>query len=260
MNKLDIKDMPIGFFDSGVGGISVLKEAVKLMPYENFLYYGDSINAPYGTKPVEEVKKLTFRAVEFLMSKGVKAVVIACNTATSAAIEELRSSFIDIPVVGIEPALKPAVKLKRKGKIIIMATPLTLVETKFSSLMEEYKKEADIVPLPCAGLAELVESGITEGEIVNKYLRKIYENIECSDVASVVLGCTHYPFISGELSKILSKDTPIIDGSFGTAKQIRRQLEKKSLIRQEIVKGNIEILNSLKNQKIIDLSYKLLAL
>lgn len=252
--------MPIGFFDSGVGGISVLKEAVKMMPYENFVYFGDSINAPYGTREVDEVKELTFKAVQFLIDKGVKAVVIACNTATSAAIEDLRSTYINIPVIGIEPALKPAVELKRKGKIIIMATPLTLSETKFYNLMESYKKEADIMPLPCDGLAELIESGITEGETVSTYLKNKLGSLICDDIASVVLGCTHYPFVTLELSKLLPQNTPIIDGSVGTSKQLRRQLMKKALLNERTVKGKVEILNSLKNERIIELSYKLMGL
>lgn len=257
---MNIKDMPIGFFDSGVGGLSVLKEAVKLMPYENFIYFGDSVNAPYGTKTVEEVKDLTFKAVTFLIGKGVKAVVIACNTATSAAIEDLREKYIDIPVIGIEPALKPAVELNRKGKVIIMATPLTLVETKFYNLMEGYKKETDIVPLPCDGLAELVESGATDGEIVNTYLKSTLGGLLSEDIAAVVLGCTHYPFVAGELAKLMPKDTPIIDGSLGTSKQLMRQLQKKGLLREETVQGKVEIINSLENKEIIELSYKLLRL
>jgi len=125
-------DRPIGFFDSGVGGISVLKESLKILPNEDFVYFGDSINAPYGIKSVNEVKELTFNAVDFLLSKGVKVVVIACNTATSAAIDDLREKYKDIPIIGIEPALKPAVEISRGKSIIIMATPMTLAEKKFS--------------------------------------------------------------------------------------------------------------------------------
>jgi len=129
---------PIGFIDSGVGGVSVLKEAVKLLPNENYIYFGDSKNAPYGIKSVKEVQKLTFDACEFLINHNAKALVIACNTATSAAINELRKKYKSIPVIGIEPALKPAVELNRKGKIIVMATPMTLAEKKFNELMLNY--------------------------------------------------------------------------------------------------------------------------
>ena len=148
--------MPIGFFDSGVGGLSVLREALKLMPNENYIYFGDSINAPYGVRNVDEVKDLTYKAVEFLLDKGAKAIVIACNTATSAAVASLRISYPNIPLVGIEPAVKPAVKLNTNKKVIIMATPMTIKEKKFNNLMNRFKEEAEIVPMPCAGLMEFV--------------------------------------------------------------------------------------------------------
>jgi glutamate racemase len=254
----DLKSRPIGFFDSGVGGISVLKEAVKLLPNENFIYFGDSKNAPYGTKMVEEVKKLTFDAVDFLLSKGVKAIVIACNTATSAAIDDLRSNYTEIPIIGIEPALKPAVELNRKGKIIIMATPMTLAETKFYNLMKSYESKAEIEPLPCAGLVELIEQGIIEGETINSYLKNKLALFLEGDVSSVVLGCTHYPFIKKELSKVLPKDAAIIDGSFGTAKHLKRQLESMDALNPQRNTGTVYIVNSLDDKEAVALSYKLL--
>ena len=131
--------MPIGFFDSGVGGLSVLREAIKIMPNEDYIYFGDSKNAPYGTKTVDEVRELTFKAVEFLLSKGVKGIAIACNTATSAAVADLRKTYPELPLVGIEPALKPAVELNKDGDILIMATSMTLKEEKFKRLMDKYK-------------------------------------------------------------------------------------------------------------------------
>lgn len=259
-NISELANKPIGFFDSGVGGISVLKEAVKLLPNENFIYFGDSKNAPYGIKTVNEVKRLTFNAVNFLMSKEVKAIVVACNTATSAAIEDLRTCYKNIPIVGIEPALKPAVKLRRKGKIIIMATPMTLSEAKFNNLMNSYKNEAEIEPLPCAGLAELIEKGLVEGEEVNSYLKNKLKPYLKTPISSVVLGCTHYPFIKNELSKILDKNTEIIDGSIGTAKHLKRQLSNMNILNTQSLPGKVEIINSLNDRYIIDLSYKLLNL
>lgn len=250
--------MPIGFFDSGVGGISVLKEAVKLMPEENFIYYGDSKNAPYGPKIVDEVKRLTLEAVEFLIHKGVKAVVIACNTATSAAIEELREKYKDIPIIGIEPALKPAVELRRKGKIIIMATSVTLSETKFNNLMEHFIGEAEIEPLVCGELVEFVENGVTEGNELNNYLSKKLEPFLNGDISSVVLGCTHFPFIKEELKKILKEDTPIIDGSFGTAVHLKKQLISYNIKSFNAHNGYIKIYNSSEDDRLIKLSYELL--
>ena len=143
--------MPIGFFDSGVGGLSVLREAVKLMPNEHYVYFGDSKNAPYGVKKVEEIKDLTYKAVEFLIEKGAKAIVVACNTATSAAVASLRVTYPSIPIIGIEPAVKPAVELNRPGAIIIMATPVTLKEKKFKNLIAKYGDKAEVVSMPSPG-------------------------------------------------------------------------------------------------------------
>jgi glutamate racemase len=260
MLKSDIKDRPIGFFDSGVGGISVLRQAIKVLPRENFIYYGDSRNAPYGVKSVEEVKRLSFEAAEFLVKNGAKAIVVACNTATSAAIEELRTHYRDFPVIGIEPALKPAVEIKRRGKVIIMATPMTLSEKKFSKLVENYGREVAIEPLPCPGLVELIEKGVVEGREMNDFLKLKLNKYLYEDIAAVVLGCTHYPFIRKELSSIIGEDVPILDGSEGTAKQLRRLLLSSNLMSERIEAGKVEIYNSAQKDELMKLSYHLLNL
>lgn len=250
--------MPIGFFDSGVGGLSVLREALKIMPNENYIYFGDSKNAPYGVKDFNEVKKLTYNAVEFLLDKGAKGIVIACNTATSAAVAALRITYPKIPVVGIEPAVKPAVKLKRPGKIIIMATPVTLKLEKFHKLLDLYKNEAEIIPMPCAGLMEFVESGNINGSETIEYLKEKFAQYNNKDIASVVLGCTHYPFVKNTLSEIIGKDIPIIDGGMGTCKEIKRRLTVADLLNDSKEKGTVKIYNSLNNDDIIQISNRLL--
>lgn len=256
---MNLEDRPIGFFDSGVGGISVLKEAIRVLPGEDFIYFGDSKNAPYGTRSVDEVKALTFDAVDLLMKKGIKALVIACNTATSAAIIDLRNKYSAImPVIGIEPALKPAVEYNRRGKIIIMATPMTLAEAKFNNLMENYKDKAEIAPLPCPGLVELIEDGVIDGETIERYLKDKINPLKEQGIAAIVLGCTHYPFIKKSLSKILENKVPIIDGSKGTVRQLKRQLIQYNIINKRKEGGKVEINNSLINNKIISLSYNLL--
>lgn len=255
---MDKKDLPIGFLDSGVGGLSVMKEALKIMPNENYIYFGDSKNAPYGTKELDEVRCLTFNAADFLRKKNVKAIVVACNTATSAAIEELRNKYIDIPIIGIEPALKPAVKLNRKGSIIIMATPMTLREKKFKQLMLKYDDGCDIVPMPCPRLVEFVESGILEGEELEEYLRsKLKDYIE-KDIAAIVLGCTHYPFIKETLAKVVGKEIPLIDGGLGTSHELQRKLKEKGTLTESEIRGNIEIYNSTNDIKVIDFCYNLI--
>lgn len=255
---MNIKDKPIGFFDSGVGGLSVLREAIKLLPNENYIYLGDSKNAPYGVKSTEEVKNLSFHATEFLIQKGVKAIVVACNTATSAAITELRTTYKNIPIIGIEPALKPAVEMNKEGKIVIMATPVTLMEKKFNNLMTKYKDKGSITPLPCPGLVEFIEKGIVEGEEIQRFIKEKFSKLQNERIACVVLGCTHYPFIKKELSNVLGGEVSIIDGSFGTVNQLKRKLKAKNALNTQNVKGKVTIYNTANKEEMIDISYKLL--
>lgn len=255
---MDRKNSPIGFFDSGVGGLSVLKEAIKLMPKEHYIYFGDSKNAPYGVREVEDVKNLTYKAVEFLVEKGAKAIVIACNTATSAAVSALRITYPSIPIVGIEPAVKPAVNLKREGPIIIMATPVTLKEKKFNNLIEIYRNEAEIIPMPCPGLMDFIESGKINGKEVQEYIIDKYEAFNGKEIGAIVLGCTHYPFIRPVIENILGEDIPIIDGGLGTSIELMRRLKGKNLINDSLIKGNVQIYNSLDEEYILKISKELL--
>ena len=160
------QDRPIAFFDSGLGGISVLRETVRLLPQENYLYYGDSLHAPYGVRPEAEIRALAGAAAEQLVQAGAKALVVACNTATSAAIVQLREAYPDIPVIGTEPALKPAVEKYPGGRILVMATPMTIRQEKFQALKAQYDDQAEIIGLACGGLMEFVERGELHGEIV----------------------------------------------------------------------------------------------
>lgn len=255
---MDNKYKPIGVLDSGLGGISVLKEAVKIMANEDFIYFGDSKNAPYGVKTAEEVKELTFNAVETLLKKGVKGIVIACNTATSAAVADLRVKYPELPLVGIEPALKPAVNNPKEGKILVMATPMTLKEAKFHRLLDRFKGNRVIELVPCGGLMEYVESGVLDGDELNTYLSEKLEPHMNSKISSIVLGCTHYPFVKKAILKVVGQDVDIIDGSLGTAKEIKRRLNEKGLLSDKKEKGKIEILNSSEDENLLKLSLKLI--
>ena len=249
---------PVGVIDSGVGGISVLKKAVEIMPNEDFIYYGDSANAPYGTKSTEEIRDLTFAVVEKLRTMGIKALCVACNTATAAAIKDLRATYTDMPVIGIEPAVKPAALSTRGGTIIVMATPMTIKQNKFNDLLKIYDKDARIIPLPCPGLMEMVENWSDDKAPLMEYFEETLKPVLQDDTETIVLGCTHYPFIKRELREYLGdRDIALIDGSEGTAKQIRRRLGEEGLLRDEDNEGIVTIMNSSEDPKMIEISKKL---
>lgn len=238
-----LMDQPIAVLDSGVGGISVLRELVRLMPSENFLYFGDSKNAPYGEKTPEEVLKITRENLQFLLARGIKALVIACNTATGASARLLRAEYPDLILIGIEPAIKPASLLGDRPRVLVMATPLTLKQEKFCALMERFSDAEEILPLPCAGLAERIENGLLEGEALDEYLENLFSPHKSSKIDAVVLGCTHYPHIKNEIAKHLPHGVKILDGSEGTARETRRRLSEAGLLREN-GEGHVEILNS----------------
>ncbi len=219
---------PVGVFDSGVGGISTLREMIRELPEERFVYYGDMANAPYGTKSTEKVTACVRSVVNRLLQKHIKALVIACNTATGAAAATLRKE-LDIPVVGMEPALKPASKARKDGSVLVLATPLTLQQEKFENLMKQYGEGA--VKVPCPGLMELVESDDTSG--ARHYLQELFKRYPPEQVDAVVLGCTHYVFLKDMIRDLLPERIAITDGNGGTARQLRRVLEQIGLLNGE---------------------------
>ena len=219
---------PIGVFDSGVGGISVLAEMERMLPHEDFVYFGDTLHAPYGTKPEAEVLGYVRGVMAHLAARDVKAVVIACNTATSVAAARLREE-LTLPIIGMEPALKPAAEHRRGGAILVLATPMTLRLPKFQALYARYGEGAE--PLPCPGLMDLVEQeDFLRAEI---YLKKLLQPYDLSRVDAVVLGCTHYVFLRPLLHHLLPGSTLILDGNAGTARQLARVLAQRGLLRQE---------------------------
>lgn len=253
---------PIGVFDSGIGGISILKELVKTLPNEKFIYFGDSANAPYGTKDKVEIHALVCKVTDYLLSRDCKALVIACNTATSVSAHTLRETHPDIPIVGVEPALKPAVLSKPHPRVLVMATHVTLTEHKFLNLMSQYTDTADILTCQCNGLVEYIEQGVLDGPELESYLRSTLAPYITPLPDAVVLGCTHYPFIKPTVQKIFGDTVQLFDGSLGTAKELKRRLELNDLSASDTtykdIKEQVEIINSLNTDYIIDLSYKLL--
>lgn len=219
------RNKPIGVFDSGVGGIGTLAALRRELPQERFLFYGDTANAPYGTKSREEVMTCVSRIMDHLLENNVKAVVIACNTATAVAAAELRAKY-ELPIIGIEPALKPAHEMRREGSILVLATPMTLKLEKFRALYERYGEGA--IPLPCPGLMELVEREADDE--ARRYLLELFAPYDLTKVDAVVLGCTHYVFLRPILKEILPENVSVLDGNLGTARQLRRVLIQRDLL------------------------------
>lgn len=249
------KDDYIGVFDSGVGGISVLRHLLKELPQEKFLYFGDSINAPYGVRPREEVEQLTMAALEKLMARGLKAFVIACNTATAAAVEALRAKYPDFIIVGIEPAVKLAADRHPGGHIGVMATPGTMKSPRVLSLIDRFKGDCTVEMLPAPGLADLVEANKQNGPEGEALLRPWLEPL-AGKLDALVLGCTHYPFAAKQIARIIGPNTLLFDGGAGTARQTQRCLEEAGLLNDG--PGSVQIENSNADPALLALSMKLL--
>lgn len=232
---------PIGIFDSGAGGVSVLKTAVSLLPNERFIFYGDSLNAPYGTKSAERVLELAERVADTLTAMDVKAIVIACNTATALAAQQLRDTRA-LPIIGMEPALKPASLLRKDGVVLVMATPNTLHSEKYARLYAMYGKNA--FSLPCPGLMEFVERGETDSPALYAYLDALLAPYKGRRTDAVVLGCTHYVFLRRAISRFFGPDTAVIDGNEGTARQLRRRLEAQNLLSDQKPAQAVRFLSS----------------
>ena len=248
------KEDYIAVFDSGVGGISVLRELMRLMPGENYLYFGDSANAPYGPKTTEQVRALSLQAAQMLLARKAKALVVACNTATAAAITLLRQQYPDTIIIGIEPALKVAADRFPTGRIGIMATQMTLREEKLAHQLERFP-QAQITRIPAPGLVALIEEGRLDSPQTYALLEQVLTPY-VGKLDALVLGCTHYPFVKTAIGRILGEGTLLLDGSEGTARQTHRCLKEAGLLLEG--DGSITIENSLGTPEILQLSYRLL--
>ncbi|MDW7661394.1 MAG: glutamate racemase [Bacillota bacterium] len=231
----------IGVFDSGLGGLSVLHTIRQIMPNESLIYIGDSGNAPYGTKEKSEVLNLSKKVCDTLVSKDVKAIVIACNTATSAAVNELRRAY-DIPIIGMEPAIKPALR-QTEGKVLVLATEMTLKEEKFKQLVDSLEEGYRIIKMPAPEWVQLVENHMSESDYVKKevegFLDKVTEKID-----AVVLGCTHFIFLKPYIMAYYKDQVEIFDGNMGTALQLKNLLESHKWLNDNSEMGSVEIINT----------------
>lgn len=226
-------ERPIGVFDSGLGGVSVLKEAIKILPTENYIYYGDDKNAPYGDKTESEIHELSFACADALVGMGVKAILIGCNTATATAIRDIRSR-LSIPVVSIEPAIKPACMTPGNGKVIMMATLATTRLERYRKLQRSMPDPDRVINVPCPGVVERIESGTFEKDGFDDLFSKYFAPYEGMLVDGIVLGCTHYVFIKEAVKQYAEKhfkgQCTLYDGNFGTAKQLKRVLAANDLL------------------------------
>ncbi|MFY0602993.1 MAG: glutamate racemase [Flavobacteriaceae bacterium] len=231
---------PIGIFDSGIGGTSILKEINMLLPNENTIYLSDSANAPYGQKTLQRIIELSRKNTEYLLNKGCKIIVVACNTATTNAIEALRSEY-NVPFIGIEPAIKPAALKTFTNTIGILATKGTLNSDLFEKTSSKINKEITIVEQIGEGLVELIENGEIYSKKMTNLLENYIQSILKKNADCIVLGCTHYPYLTPQIKKIAGDNINIIDSGEAVARQAKNILTAQKLVNQSAYKGVYQI-------------------
>lgn len=235
MNKP--RNAPIGVFDSGLGGLSVWRELDVMIPAEKVLYIADSAYVPYGTRPPEEIRARSIAVTRFLIARGVKLVVVACNTASAIAIDDLRAKFPDTQFVGLEPAVKPAVGMSLTGRVGVLATPRTVSGDRLRVLIEHWADGVKVHSIAGNGMVELVEAGQLEGEKVNQVLAPILDPLLDLDVDVLVLGCTHYPFLRQAIERYVGPDVRVIDSGEAIARRTMNLLQTDRMLHERGVLG-----------------------
>ena len=228
----------IGVLDSGVGGISVLKHIHALLPHEHLMYVADSKYAPYGNKTPEEITARCFEIADFLIAQNVKALVVACNTATAAAIDAMREKYA-LPIIGMEPAVKPAAEASKNGVIGVLATVGTLKSAQFAALLESYGRNVKVVTQGCVGLVECIERGELDSTETKALIRQYTAPLLAEGADTIVLGCTHYPFVKHVIQEIVGDKITLIDTGAAVAKQLKNKLEEKGLLSASIEKAEV---------------------
>ena len=225
-----VKGAPIGVFDSGVGGLSVLDEIQQLLPHESLLYVADGGHIPYGEKSPAFILQRSRLVAQFFREQGAKAFVIACNTATVAAVADLRQDYPDWPLVGMEPAVKPAAAATRSGVVGVLATTGTLQSAKFAALLDRFATDVKVITQPCPGLVELIESGDLTSPALRQMLQGYVEPLLSAGCDTIILGCTHYPFLKPLLAQMLPPSIILIDTGAAVARQLKRLLGERELL------------------------------
>jgi glutamate racemase len=224
---------PIGVFDSGVGGLSVLREIRARLPHESLLYVADSGHVPYGEKSAEFIRERSQHIAEFLLGQGAKALVLACNTATAAAVAELRARYPELPIVGMEPAVKPAAAATRSGVVGVLATTGTLKSAKFAALLDRFASDVRVITQPCPGLVEQIEAGELDSPRTRALLQGWVEPLLAEGCDTLILGCTHYPFIKPLLRELVPDAVSLVDTGAAVARHLQRLLEQRRLLAEE---------------------------
>ncbi|RJP54564.1 MAG: glutamate racemase [Anaerolineaceae bacterium] len=235
---------PIGVFDSGVGGLSVLRAMRTLMPNENVIFFGDQGHVPYGPRPLEEVRAFSEGITRWLLDEGAKLIVVACNTASAAALTYLRETFPDVKFVGMEPAVKPAAEWTRSRVVGVLATPATFQGALYASVVERFANGVDILQNTCPGLVQEIEKGNLDGAETRRILESALRPMLEKKVDTVVLGCTHYPFVIPLIERIVGESVRVIDPAPSVAKQVERLLEANGARNMSSSRGRVQFYTS----------------
>lgn len=238
------RSQPIGMFDSGLGGLSVYREIRTRLPHEDVIYYADSAWCPYGTRSHEEIRQRCHAISQLLIEQGAKVIVVACNTATSVAIDFLRASFPQVPFIGLEPAVKPAAAMTASGKVGVLATPRTVTGNRLRWLIETHASGVEVRTTPGNGLVELVESGTLRGPEVVRTIQPMLEPMLDAGVDVIVLGCTHYPFLHVEMKAFAGEGVAIIDSGAAIARRAANLLRANRMLNGRESVGNLDVLTS----------------
>lgn len=234
---------PIGVMDSGVGGLTVLKHLTRQLPHEHFHYFADSAHAPYGNKTATEIQQRCFTIADTLIDQGAKALVVACNTATAAAISAMRERYT-LPIIGMEPAVKPAAAASKNGIIGVLATTGTLKSAQFAALLEHYGQGVQVVTQACVGLVECIEQGQLDTPQTLALLQQYCQPLIVAGADTIVLGCTHYPFVKKQIQKIVGPEVTLIDTGAAVAKRLHQVLEQKQMLNVATEAGDFVFLTS----------------
>jgi glutamate racemase len=238
------KTQPIGIFDSGVGGLSVLRAIRRELPNEDLLYLGDQAHVPYGTRPRDQIRDFAFAITEFLLAQGAKLIVVACNTASAVALHDLRQAFPEVPFVGMEPAVKPAAETTHTGKVGVLATPTTFAGELYASVVERFAQDVQLFQSTCPGLVAQIEAGDLNGPVTRQILEEALQPMLTEGIDTVVMGCTHYPFVIPLIESITGPGVRTIDPAPAIARQARRLLTERDLLNLSQSQGKLRFYTS----------------